>query len=106
MIRCKNCHSRCFGCSSYPICEKWERAFQEYCDSDAIREESERNGINACGYGIQCDDCRGSFLPNECAHAMVAYCERKNIEIDYENCTEEYFRELLSMKWPEKEEKP
>lgn len=75
---------------------EWFDAFQQYCDSDDIQKESEMNGINACGYGIQCDCCDGDFEQNCCcARAMVEYCEKKNIEIDYSNTTNEYFRKLL-----------
>ena len=38
--------------------KKWKKAFQEYCDSPKIREESNRNGLNACGYWLACDECK------------------------------------------------
>lgn len=73
---------------------KWIRAFQKYCDSDEIREESSLNGINACGYGIQCEECKFEEA-NQCSKAMIRYCENKGTKIDYSNTSIEYFRELL-----------
>ena len=78
---------------SYP---KWLQAFQQYCDSKKIRDESEINGINACGYGIQCDECDPEELgKRQCAKAMVKYYKNHNITIDFRNTGEEYFRKLM-----------
>ena len=75
---------------------EWLRAFQFYCDSDEIREESEINGINACGYGIQCDECLGSDAEeSQCARAMERFMKNRRIAIDYRNMSKEYFRKLL-----------
>lgn len=75
--------------------QRWLRAFQKYCDSDEIFEESSMNGINACGYGIQCDCCKGSEKKLACAMAMDEYAKEQKIKIDYSNITKEYFRKLL-----------
>ena len=78
------------------IKQKWLRSFQKYCDSDEIRKESELNGINACGYGVQCEYCKGSEKRLACARAMVEFTkEERHFDIDYSNTSNEYFRELL-----------
>lgn len=74
---------------------KWLNAFQKFCDSNEIQKESEINGINACGYGIQCDECDMVFETCQCSRAMEKYLKKKQISIDYKNTSEEYFRELL-----------
>ena len=75
--------------------DAWLRAFQKFCNSDEIREESERNGINACGYGIQCDMCIDSSHRLACALAMDYYFFAQKKQIDYSNVSPEYFRKLL-----------
>ena len=77
---------------------KWLKEFQKYCDSDEIQEESELNGINACGYGVQCDEC--IFEEKyQCAKAMQRYMLNKRVTIDYANTSKEYFRSLLNEKF-------
>lgn len=76
------------------VVARWVRAFQKYCDSDEVFEESGRNGINACGYGIQCDECI-TEEKYQCAKAMLRYCKNKDLQIDYTNTSVEYFRDLL-----------
>lgn len=74
----------------------WLIAFQNYCDSKEIRDESERNGINACGYGIQCEECLPSEMGSlQCAKAVDRYYKKKGITIDYLNTSKEYFRKVL-----------
>lgn len=73
----------------------WLKAFQKYCDSEQIQKESEINGINACGYGIQCDYCDMKFGTQQCARAMENYMKRKRIAINYLNSSKEYFHKLL-----------
>lgn len=75
--------------------DAWLRKFQKFCNSDEIREESGRNGINACGYGIQCDMCLDSSHRLACALAMDDYCFTQKKQIDYSNVSVEYFRKLL-----------
>ena len=74
---------------------RWLYHFQKYCDSDAMREESSRTGLNACGYGIQCDFCPGSEKKDACARAMRDYCRSKNISINFRNTSAEYFERML-----------
>ena len=75
--------------------DAWLRAFQKFCNSDEIRKESEKNGINACGYGIQCDMCLDQSHRLACALAMDDYCFTQKKRIDYSNVSAEYFRKLL-----------
>ena len=75
--------------------DTWLRAFQKFCNSDEIREESGKNGINACGYGIQCDMCLDSSNRLACALSMDDYCFTQKKQIDYSNVSAEYFRKLL-----------
>lgn len=74
---------------------EWLREFQKYCNSDEVRDESEKNGINACGYGIQCDMCRDSGHRLACALSMDDYCFKKGKQIDYQDKSVQYFRKLL-----------
>lgn len=73
----------------------WKAMFQTYCDSDEIRKESEKNGLNACGYYYACDLCDGSDLPCACARATIQYLKEKGIEIDYKNTSKEYLDKIL-----------
>ena len=75
--------------------DAWLRAFQKFCNSDEIRKESEKTGINACGYGIQCDMCLDSSNRIACALAMDDYCFTQKKQIDYSNVRADYFRKLL-----------
>ena len=77
--------------------QKWKRAFQEYCDSDEIRKESDDNGINACGYYYACDLCEGSDLDCACAKATIEYLNNKGIKIDYKNTSKEYLDKILRL---------
>lgn len=81
---------------NYKHRDAWLRAFQKFCDSDEIRKESEKTGINACGYGIQCDICNGSDNRLACAESIDEYYRSKRLQINYRNTGEEYFRKLLS----------
>lgn len=74
---------------------KWKQAFQEYCDSEEIREESANNGLNACGYYYACDLCDGADLPCACAKATIQYLKEKGIQIDYRNISKEYLDKIL-----------
>lgn len=74
---------------------KWKKAFQEYCDSEKIRKESDLTGLNACGYWYACDYCDGSDGNYSCAKALIEYLEGKGVEIDYKNISREYLDELL-----------
>ena len=75
--------------------KKWKKAFQEYCDSDEIRKESDANGLNACGYYYACDYCEGSDKSCACSKATIEYLKEKNIEIDYKNTSKEYLDKIL-----------
>ena len=75
--------------------KKWKQKFQEYCDSDKIRKESEENGLNACGYYYACDLCDGSDLPCACANATIEYHFLQGINIDFKNTSEEYLDKIL-----------
>lgn len=75
--------------------KKWQKAFQEYCDSDEIRKESDENGLNACGYYYACDLCDGSDLPCACARATIQYLKEKGIEINYKDTSKEYIDKIL-----------
>ena len=75
--------------------KKWKTKFQEYCDSDEIRKESDENGLNACGYYYACDLCDGSDLPCACARATIQYLKEKGVEIDYKNTSKEYLDKIL-----------
>lgn len=75
--------------------KKWKKAFQEYCDSDEIRKESDDNGLNACGYYYACDYCEGSDKLCACSKATIEYLKEKNIKIDYKNTTKEYLDKIL-----------
>ncbi len=75
--------------------KKWKKKFQEYCDSDEIRKESDENGLNACGYWYACDYCEGSDLPCACAKALIELFEDIGKTIDYKNTDIKYFDKLL-----------
>ena len=75
--------------------KKWKTKFQEYCDSDEIRKESDENGLNACGYYYACDLCDGSDLPCACARATIQYLKEKGVEIDFKNISKEYLDKIL-----------
>lgn len=75
--------------------KKWMKAFQEYCDSDNIREESEKNGLNACGYWFACDYCDGSDLPCACARALLQYFHEIGKSVDYKNTDKNYLDKVL-----------
>lgn len=72
---------------------KWKQKFQEYCDSNEIRKESNLTGLNACGYWFACDYCDGSDLP--CANAMLQYFHLKGKQVDFKNISIEYLDKLL-----------
>ena len=74
-----------------------KKKFQEYCDSDEIREESNENGLNSCGYYYACDLCDGSDLPCACARATIQYLKEKGVEIDYKNTSKEYLDKILRL---------
>ena len=74
---------------------KWKEKFQEYCDSDEIRKESNENGLNACGYWFACDYCDGSDLPCACAKALIQYFHEIGRQIDYKNTSIEYLDKRL-----------
>lgn len=74
---------------------KWKEKFQEYCDSDEIRKESNENGLNACGYWFACDYCDSSDLPCSCAKALIQYFHETGRPIDYKNTSVEYLDKLL-----------
>ena len=75
--------------------KKWQKKFQEYCDSDEIRKESDENGLNACGYYYACDLCDGSDLPCACARATIQYLKEKGIEINYKDTSKKYLDKIL-----------
>lgn len=75
--------------------QKWKKKFQEYCDSDEIRKESDSNGLNACGYWFACDYCEGSDLPCACANAMLEYFKEKGKQVDFKNTDIKYLDKLL-----------
>lgn len=75
--------------------KKWQKKFQEYCDSDEIRKESDENGLNACGYYYACNLCAGSDLPYACAKATIEYLKNQGIEIDYKNTSKDYLDKIL-----------
>lgn len=74
---------------------KWKKKFQEYCDSDEIRKESDLTGLNACGYWYVCDYCNGSDLPCACANALIEFLEKKGIQVDFKNTDKKYLDKLL-----------
>lgn len=57
--------------------KKWKEAFQNYCDSDKIRKESDLTGLNAC------------------AKAMLQYFFETGRQVDYKNTDEKYLDKLL-----------
>lgn len=75
--------------------KKWKEAFQNYCDSDKIRKESDLTGLNTCGYWYACDYCDGSDLPCACAKAMLQYFFETGRQVDYKNTDEKYLDKLL-----------
>lgn len=75
--------------------KKWKKAFQEYCDSEEIIEESANNGLNACGYYYACDLCDGADKSYACARATIQYLKEKGISIDYRNLSKEYLDKIL-----------
>ncbi len=75
--------------------KKWKEKFQEYCDSDEIRKESDLNGLNACGYWYACDYCDGSDLPCACANAMLDYFHKTGRKVDFKNTSKDYLDKLL-----------
>ena len=75
--------------------KKWQKAFQEYCDSEEIRKESENNGLNACGYYYACDLCDGADKSCACARATIRYLKEKGINLDYKNTSKEYLDKIL-----------
>lgn len=79
--------------------KKWKKAFQEYCDSDEIRKESDLTGLNACGYWFACDYCDGSDLPCACARALIQYFNETGRQIDYKNTDIKYLDTLLREKY-------
>lgn len=79
--------------------KKWKKAFQEYCDSDEIRKESDLTGLNACGYWFACDYCDGSDLPCACARALIQYFNETGSQIDYKNTDIKYLDTLLREKY-------
>lgn len=82
---------------SYYDKKKWKQAFQQYCDSDEIREESARNGLNSCGYYYACDLCDGSDLPCACANATTQYFKETGRQIDFKNTSKEYLDKILRL---------
>lgn len=78
-----------------PNKQKWKRAFQKYCDSDKIREESSLDGLNSCGYWYACDECNGSGTYCPCATALMNYIKDKDIVINFDNISEEYLDKVL-----------
>lgn len=79
--------------------KKWKKAFQEYCDNDEIRKESDLTGLNACGYWFACDYCDGSDLPCACARALIQYFNETGRQIDYKNTDIKYLDTLLREKY-------
>ena len=77
--------------------QKWKKKFQEYCDSDEIRKESEENGLNACGYWYACDLCDGSDLPCACANALLQYFNETGRKVDFKNTSKEYLDKILRL---------
>lgn len=77
--------------------KKWKKAFQEYCDSPKIREESDRDGLNACGHWFACGECEENLKDYPCARALTSYLKKKGIIIDYKNTSEEYLDKLLRL---------
>ncbi|MCI9434757.1 MAG: hypothetical protein HFI86_05765 [Bacilli bacterium] len=75
--------------------KKWKEKFQEYCDSDEIRKESDLTGLNACGYWYACDYCDGSDLPCACANAMLDYFNITGRKVDFKNTDKKYLDKLL-----------
>lgn len=75
--------------------KKWKEKFQEYCDSDEIRKESNLTGLNACGYWYACDYCDGSDLPCACANAMLEYFNLTGRQVDFKNVSTDYLDKLL-----------
>lgn len=75
--------------------KKWKEKFQEYCDSDEIRKESDLTGLNACGYWYACDYCDGSDLPCACANAMLDYFNLTGRKVDFKNTDKKYLDKLL-----------
>ena len=74
---------------------KWKVMFQSYCDSDEIRKESDKNGLNVCGYWYACDFCGGGDLPCACANAMLEYFEKIGKQVDFKNTDIKYLDKLL-----------
>ena len=75
--------------------KKWKEKFQEYCDSDEIRKESDLTGLNACGYWYACGYCDGSDLPCACANAMLDYFNLTGRKVDFKNTDKKYLDKLL-----------
>lgn len=75
--------------------QNWKKAFQKYCDSDEIREESSKTGLNACGYWYACDCCDGSDLSCACANAILQYFHITGKVVDFKNIDEKYLDKLL-----------
>jgi hypothetical protein len=75
--------------------EKWKKEFQKLCDSDEVREESNNNGLNACGYWYACDYCNDSGEKCACAKALIRYCKENKIQIDYKNINKDYLNKML-----------
>lgn len=75
---------------------KWKKKFQEYCDSEEIREESSHTGLNACGYWYACEECE-TDRKYPCSSALIKYLSSKNVNIDYKNTSKEYIDKLLRM---------
>lgn len=75
--------------------QKWKRKFQEYLDSDEIREESSHTGLNACGYWYACDECFKGKYP--CSNALIQYMKKRNKNIDFNNVSKEHLDKLLRL---------
>ncbi len=74
---------------------KWKKAFQDLCDSDEIRKESDLTGLNSCGYWYACDYCDGSELPCACANSMLQYFRETGRTVDFKNTDKKYLEKLL-----------
>ncbi len=70
---------------------KWGNAFQKWSNEQA---QDGYMSLGCCGYGSMCEWCDDNGYGRPCVRALNAMCREKGIEINYEDCSEDYFVEV------------
>lgn len=72
---------------------KWQNAFQKWSNKKSIDADTEHYG--KCGYGSICDFCSDNSYGRPCVRALNEMLKETNIQIDYNNISDEYFEMIF-----------